>query len=79
MPAINPNVYAWATAVLGLVFPVSLRYLQRDRLLPGKNDFPRLQVGAKLSGEPESYDAVVPVLLIAMLCIAAVFREPATE
>ena len=56
MPRAKGTVYAWATAALGLVLLTSLGYLQRDRFLPGKNDFLQLYVGAKLSGTPELYE-----------------------
>ena len=45
----------WISAAVGVTLLVFLGYLQRDRFVPGQNDFLQLYAGAKLSGTPELY------------------------
>jgi hypothetical protein len=45
----------WISAALGLTLLICLGLLQRDRFLPGQNDFLQLYAGAKLSGTPDLY------------------------
>lgn len=45
----------WISALLGLIFLVSLALLQRDRFFPGQNDFLQLYAGSRLSGTPDLY------------------------
>jgi hypothetical protein len=41
----------WLPVALGILFLLSLAYLQRDRALTGQNDFVQLYAGAELAGE----------------------------
>jgi hypothetical protein len=45
----------WLPVGLGVVFLLSLAYLQRDRALRGQNDFVQLYTAAKLAGTPDLY------------------------
>jgi hypothetical protein len=45
----------WISAAVGLTLLVLLGGMQRDRFLPGQNDFLQLYAGAKLSGTPDLY------------------------
>lgn len=45
----------WVSAALGLTLLILMGLLQRDRFLPGQNDFLQLYAGAKLSGTPDLY------------------------
>lgn len=45
----------WCPVALGVVFLLSLGYLQRERALKGQNDFVQLYVGAKLAGTADLY------------------------
>lgn len=48
----------WIAAALGLTLLILLGMLQRDRFLPGQNDFLQLYAGAKLSGTPDLYSPI---------------------
>jgi hypothetical protein len=48
-------VLRWLPVTLGLVFLISLAYIQRDRALRGANDFAQLYAGAKLAGTSGLY------------------------
>ncbi len=52
----RPDPYQWIGAILGLVFLALLAYTQRDRFLPGQNDFVQLYAGSQLSGTPQLYE-----------------------
>jgi hypothetical protein len=49
------RVLHWAPVVLGVLFLLSLVYLQRERALKGQNDFVQLYTAAKLAGTPDLY------------------------
>jgi hypothetical protein len=53
----------WISAALGVTLLVSLGLLQRDRFLPGQNDFLQLYAGAKLSGTPDLYSPIAARLI----------------
>ncbi len=46
----------WIGAALGLIALGLLGYSQRNRLVPGQNDFVQLYAGARLSGTPQLYE-----------------------
>jgi Glycosyltransferase family 87 len=54
----------WCPVALGIVFLLSLAYLQRDRALRGQNDFVQLYAGAKLAGTPDLYSRDANLALI---------------
>ena len=45
----------WLPVTLGIVFLLSLAYIQRERTLRGENDFAQLYTGARLAGTPDLY------------------------
>jgi len=49
------RVLHWSPVALGLIFLLSLAYLQRDRIINGQNDFVQLYAAAKLVGTPDLY------------------------
>ena len=49
------RVLHWSPVVLGVMFLLSLAYLQRERTLKGQNDFVQLYTAAKLAGTPDLY------------------------
>jgi hypothetical protein len=49
------RVLHWAPVVLGVLFLLSLAYVQRERTLKGQNDFVQLYTAAKLAGTPDLY------------------------
>src|SRR5713101_3469514 len=48
-------VLHWLPVALGVVFLVSLAYVQRQRVSRGENDFAQLYTGARLVGTPDLY------------------------
>lgn len=46
----------WIGAALGLIVLGVLGYTQRDRFVPGRNDFVQLYAGARLSGTSQLYE-----------------------
>jgi hypothetical protein len=54
----------WCPVALGLVFLLSLAYLQRERAFKGQNDFVQLYAGAKLAGTPDLYSRPANLSLI---------------
>jgi len=55
-PARRRDSQQWIGAALGLILLGLLAYTQRDRFLPGQNDFVQLYAGARLSGTPQLYN-----------------------
>jgi hypothetical protein len=49
------RVLHWSPVVLGVMFLLSLAYLQRERSIKGQNDFVQLYTAAKLAGTPDLY------------------------
>src|ERR1700722_18889578 len=54
----------WCPVALGLVFLLSLGYLQRERALKGQNDFAQLYAGAKLAGTADLYSRAANLAVI---------------
>ncbi len=54
----------WCPVALGVVFLLSLGYLQRERALKGQNDFVQLYAGARLAGTPDLYSRSANLALI---------------
>ncbi len=54
----------WCPVALGVVFLLSLAYLQRDRAFKGQNDFVQLYAGGKLAGTPGLYSRAANLALI---------------
>jgi hypothetical protein len=49
------RVLHWAPVILGVMFLLSLVYMQRERTFKGQNDFVQLYTAAKLAGTPDLY------------------------
>lgn len=49
------RILHWCPVALGILFLLSLAYLQRGRALKGQNDFTQLYAGAKLAGTGNLY------------------------
>ena len=49
------RVLHWAPVGLGVMFLLSLVYMQRERTFKGQNDFVQLYTAAKLAGTPDLY------------------------
>jgi len=49
------QVLYWLPVSLGLVFLLTMAYVQRERALRAQNDFVQFYVGAKLAGTPDLY------------------------
>jgi hypothetical protein len=54
----------WCPVALGIVFLLSLGYLQRERALKGQNDFVQLYAGARLAGTPDLYSRAANLAVI---------------
>ena len=54
----------WCPVALGVVFLLSLAYLQRERALKGQNDFVQLYAGARLAGTADLYSRTANLALI---------------
>jgi len=54
----------WCPVALGVVFLLSLGYLQRGRALTGQNDFAQLYAGAKLAGTADLYSRAANLAVI---------------
>ncbi len=57
-------VLHWLPVAFGLLFLLSLGYLQRDRALTGQNDFAQLYTGAKLAGTPDLYSRAANLAVV---------------
>jgi hypothetical protein len=54
----------WLPVALGVVFLLSLAYLQRERALRGENDFVQLYTGAKLAGTHDLYSRTANLAVV---------------
>jgi hypothetical protein len=54
----------WCPVALGVVFLLSLGYLQRERALKGQNDFAQLYAGAELAGTADLYSRAANLAVI---------------
>jgi hypothetical protein len=61
---VKKRIMHWCPVALGIVFLLSLAYLQRERALKGQNDFVQLYAGAKLAGTPDLYSRTANLALI---------------
>jgi hypothetical protein len=61
---VKKRIMHWCPVALGIVFLLSLAYLQRERALKGQNDFVQLYAGAKLAGTPHLYSRAANLALI---------------
>jgi hypothetical protein len=61
---VKKQIIHWCPVAVGVVFLLSLGYLQRERVLKGQNDFVQLYAGAKLAGTPDLYSRSANLALI---------------
>jgi hypothetical protein len=61
---VKKRIMHWCPVALGIVFLLSLGYLQRERALKGQNDFVQLYAGARLAGAPDLYSRSANLALI---------------
>jgi hypothetical protein len=61
---VQQRILHWCPIVLGILFLLSLAYLQRGRALKGQNDFVQLYTGAKLAGTPDLYSRAANLAVI---------------
>jgi hypothetical protein len=61
---VQQRILHWCPIALGILFLLSLAYLQRDRALKGQNDFVQLYTGAKLAGTPDLYSRAANLAVI---------------
>jgi hypothetical protein len=64
---VKQRIMHWCPVALGILFLLSLAYLQRGRALKGQNDFVAFYTAAKLAGTPDLYSRPVNLAMVKSL------------